>query len=80
MLEDDSFYPFCGCWYSSDAALTRVVRVTAVHTSPGSDLSLQNLVRLQTLELTEHVLLQPDEDTGSRTERGYTQVRIQCPL
>ncbi|CAM9604481.1 unnamed protein product [Ectocarpus fasciculatus] len=27
-----------------------------------------------TLELTEHVLLQPDEDTGSRTERGYTQV------
>ncbi|CAN0360569.1 unnamed protein product [Ectocarpus sp. 12 AP-2014] len=27
-----------------------------------------------TLELTEHVLLQPDEDTGSTTERGYTQV------
>ncbi|CAM9568127.1 unnamed protein product [Ectocarpus sp. 6 AP-2014] len=33
-----------------------------------------------TLELTEHVLLQPDEDTGSRTERGYTQARIRCPL
>ncbi|CAM9274518.1 unnamed protein product [Ectocarpus sp. 4 AP-2014] len=27
-----------------------------------------------TLELAEHVLLQPDEDTGSRTERRYTQV------
>ncbi|CAB1097766.1 unnamed protein product [Ectocarpus sp. CCAP 1310/34] len=48
--------------------------VTAVHISPGSDLSLQNLVRLQTLELAEHVLLQPDEVTGSTTERGYTQV------